>query len=145
MNGNERSAKSWVLQAVRDRESARKNFELNIYEVSCFLCEQAVQKLLKGFLILKGERHVLLHSTYLLAQRCADYEPRFEAIYDACRRLDIFYTPSRYPDALGGSAPWQVFGEQEARQAIAAVDAVFSEIADRLPEDWANGPNKAGR
>ena len=120
MNGNERSARSWVSQAVRDLESAKKNLELGVHEVCCFLCEQAVQKLLKGFLILKGERRVLVRSTYLLAQRCAEYEPRLASTYDACRRLDIFYTPSRYPDALGGSAPWQVFGKPEANDGLAA-------------------------
>lgn len=136
MNGNERSARSWVSQAVRDLESAKKNFELGVHEVCCFLCEQAVQKLLKGFLILKGERRVLVHSTYLLAQRCAEYEPRFAPIYDACRRLDIFYTPSRYPDALGGSAPWQVFGEPQANDALAAAKSVFDAVGNLFPEEW---------
>jgi HEPN domain-containing protein len=136
MNGNERSARSWVLQAVRDLESAEKNLKIGVHEVCCFLCEQAVQKILKAFLILKGERGVLIHSTYSLAQRCAEYEPRFQSTYDACRCLDIFYTPSRYPDALGGSAPWQVFGEKEANEGLSAARSVFKTIVDLFPKDW---------
>lgn len=144
MNANERLAKPWVSQAARDLQTARKNFELHIYEVCCFLCEQVVQKLLKAYLLLKGERRILTRSTFLLAQMSAEYEPHFASTYDACRRLDIFYTPSRYPDALGGSAPWQTFGEVEATEALAAAKSVFESVGELFPEEWLKTAEERG-
>ena len=39
----------WWKQSLKDLESAKKNFSIDEYYVSAFLCQQAVEKALKSF------------------------------------------------------------------------------------------------
>lgn len=41
----------WVRQADRDLENAKKNLDIEAYDVSLILCEQAAEKILKALYI----------------------------------------------------------------------------------------------
>jgi HEPN domain-containing protein len=50
MNNNEREAIRWYLQGTKDSKSAERNARAGDFEVSCFLFQQAAEKILKAFL-----------------------------------------------------------------------------------------------
>lgn len=61
MKRSREESQRWFKQSEYDFEAARRNFEQKIYSYACFIAEQAAQKALKSFLILKGERYVWEH------------------------------------------------------------------------------------
>lgn len=72
---------------------------------------QAAEKILKAFLYLRGENPVL----------------------DACRDLDVFYVPTRYPNGIPDGAPFEYFRLQHAEKACRAFDEVHAAAAtDRI-------------
>lgn len=125
MNAGEAEAIRWYLQGTKDAKSAEKNARAGDFEVSCFLFQQAAEKILKGFLYLKGERTLTGHSVLKLAQRCAAFDPKFQALNDPCVQLDVLYLPTRYPFALPGGAPYEFFTLAHAQKALDSYQALY--------------------
>jgi HEPN domain-containing protein len=132
MNAAEREAIRWYLQGAKDAKTAEKNARAGDFEVSCFLFQQAAEKLLKGFLILKGERTVTGHSVLKLAQAGAVHAPEFQSLADAAVRLDVLYLPTRYPFALPGGAPYEFFTLDHARGALDAYQVVYRAVYEHF-------------
>lgn len=42
-----------IEQAEKDSEVAKKNFNIEEYYISAFLCQQAIEKILKAYFIIK--------------------------------------------------------------------------------------------
>ena len=133
LNNNEKEARRWYRQGARDGETARKNAENRDFEVACFLYQQAAEKILKAFLYARGERAVLGHSTLSLARACMTYAPAFHEILDACRELDIFYIPTRYPNGLPDGAPFEYYTDKHAGRAEAAYRHVHQAVIREHP------------
>jgi HEPN domain-containing protein len=125
MNAGEAEAIRWYLQGAKDSKSAERNARSGDFEVSCFLFQQAAEKILKGFLYLKGERVVLGHSLLKLAQRCQQYAPEFQSLAEQCIQLDVLYLPTRYPFALPGGTPYEFFTLAHAQKALDAFQGVY--------------------
>jgi len=132
MNAGEVEAVRWYLQGAKDAKTAEKNARAGDFEVSCFLFQQAAEKILKGFLILKGERTVLGHSVLKLAQAGATHAPEMQSLADAAVRLDVLYLPTRYPFALPGGAPYEFFTLTHAQQALEAYQTVFRAVYEHF-------------
>lgn len=125
MNNNESEALRWYLQGAKDKASAEKNGRAGDFEVSCFLFQQAAEKLLKAFLLLKGERRLRGHSTHSLRQACEARDVRFSGLKEACLELDPYYLATRYPFTLPGGAPYEFFTLQHAQRAADACEDVY--------------------
>jgi HEPN domain-containing protein len=108
---------AWVEQAQRDLKVARDNVGLGNYELVCFLSQQAAGKALKGFLLLAGRSHQPIHSVSELLKECAQLDPRFEQLRPSAG-LDLYYISTRYPDAVGGGAPYHVFDKDAAEKCL---------------------------
>ncbi len=132
MNAGEAEAIRWYLQGAKDAKTAEKNARAGDFEVSCFLFQQAAEKILKGFLILKGERTVLGHSVLKLAQAGAAHAPELQSLSDAAIRLDVLYLPTRYPFALPGGAPYEFFTLAHAQQALEAYQIVYRAVYEHF-------------
>lgn len=73
------------------------------------------------------------HSTYRLVEECEIHDARFAGLSAACKQLDRFYFPTRYPNGLPGGVPYEFFDETHARAALAALDTVLSLVEELLP------------
>jgi HEPN domain-containing protein len=95
-------AKEWINHAEKDLGSAR--FLINMHpkplEIICFHCQQCAEKLLKGFLVLKGAEIIKTHDLLFLVKKCCEYEKEFSKIEKQCIRLTDFGTNIRYPSSL---------------------------------------------
>jgi HEPN domain-containing protein len=132
MKAGEAEAIRWYLQGAKDAKTAEKNARAGDFEVSCFLFQQAAEKVLKGLLILKGERAAAGHSVLKLVQTCAAHAQEFQSLTDAAIRLDVLYLPTRYPFALPGGAPYEFFNLAHAQQALGAYQTVFRAVYEHF-------------
>jgi HEPN domain-containing protein len=117
MNGNRQEADRWLTQAQHDLRAAVLNRRESFPEIACFLAQQAAEKALRAFLYAQGEQVVTDHAVHLLVRACASYNPAFATLEEACRSLDQYYLPTRYPDSLPGGVPHEVYTDAQAREA----------------------------
>lgn len=109
-----------ILQARRDLENARKNIGIEAYEVTAFLCHQAVEKYLKAAWIQK-KRARPPATRYLRELGAGLRIPKRLA-----RNLSFLnpdYTVARYPDAANG-VPYELYDEATARAKVKAAEEV---------------------
>ena len=91
----------WVERAKKDMVVARSlfyDFHPKQLEICCYQCQQAVEKILKAYLIFKNVAFPFIHDLKKLCLLCADFDDRFDAYIDDCADLTPYATQSRYPD-----------------------------------------------
>ena len=122
-------ARLWLRQGEEDLRAARVLQGSGQYSQACFLAQQAGEKALKA-LLAADDRDLRTHSlTGLLRELGEEIEERWRV---TARQLDKLYAPTRYPDALGGEAPMDVFGPEDAEAAIGAVEPLLSWVKGEL-------------
>lgn len=62
-----------------------------------FHCQQAVEKYLKGYLILKSGNYPKIHDLPLLLELCYHFEIGFKKFLHNCETLSNLYLEERYP------------------------------------------------
>ena len=115
-----KEAERLFLQARRDLANARKIIGIQGYEVTAFLCHQAVEKYLKGAWIQKKRaRPPATHYLRELGQglRIPNRLLRHLAF------LNPDYTVTRYPDAANG-VPYELYDEATARAKVKAAEEI---------------------
>lgn len=133
MSRNREEAQRWFSQAQYDLQAAHVNERNGIYAWACFLCQQSAEKALKAFLYAHGEGPVIGHSSFRLAQECATFDPEFTSIERACKKLDGYYIPTRYPNGLPGGVPHEIYDADDAAEALEAATSVLSLITSKNP------------
>jgi HEPN domain-containing protein len=119
-------ARRWLRQALHDRDAARLNREHGFHEHACFVAQQSAERALKAFLYARGQGPLLGHSTLELSREAAALERAFEGLSEACRRLDQFYIPTRYPNGLPAGVPHDFYDRALADRAVSDMDAVIA-------------------
>lgn len=123
----------WLFFADSDTKLAQKALEERIYHLVCFHAQQAAEKLLKAVLVAHGELPPKTHALRELYLRVVKYIPEIEEHFSAFKRFDRYYMPTRYPDVLPGSLPEGLPGEEDAKQALADVEALSHLLRPLLP------------
>ena len=100
MNLND--AALWFFKADADFDAAKilDGAYQKHTEIICYLCAQAAEKYLKGYLVYQGHKIENTHNLPYLNMNCATYDPQFEAIKTECGILNKFNNNIRYPDGL---------------------------------------------
>lgn len=127
-------AMRWLEQAEHDLDAAKKNLEiLKFYSDTCFLAEQAAQKALKAFLYFKGKRYVPIHSVVALVEAILEYDKEFEPLIKYGRKLDQYYIPTRYPDALASPAvPFETYTKEQAEEALKYAEEILKLVKGKI-------------
>lgn len=120
----------WMEFARQDLKMAELALSEGIYNQVCFHSQQCVEKCIKGLLASQDKATPRTHSIVdLLGMLPSD---SFRNLRDELSQLDIFYIPTRYPDALPGSLADGLPGKEDAEEAIAAArscwDALWTEL-----------------
>jgi HEPN domain-containing protein len=95
--------RQWLELADNDLTLASfsaKNMWPVPYEIICFHCQQAVEKLLKWFLVLHDMEPPKIHDLEELEKLCETIMPEFFEIYEKCTFLSGFAVQSRYPNEI---------------------------------------------
>lgn len=118
----------WLEQAANDLEFARHAMRGRFFHQVCFTSQQCAEKALKALLFAGGARSVIGHSVVGLLARAVEEHPGLESLRDLAAELDLFYLPTRYPDALVEGAPYRAFTQAQAERALEAADRVLAEV-----------------
>lgn len=112
------SGDRWLEFARQDLQMAELAMNEGIYNQVCFHSQQCVEKCIKGLMTDLGKTPPRTHSIVdLLGQLPLDC---LQHLREELAQLDIFYIPTRYPDALPGSLADGSPGKEDAEEAIAA-------------------------
>jgi HEPN domain-containing protein len=111
-------AERWLAQARSELAFARVGVREGFHAQACFHCQQSAEMALKALHYLAGARLVVGHSLVELLAPLLDRYPSLAALRRAAARLDQFYIPTRYPNGLPGGVPAEVFGPEQAEDAL---------------------------
>ena len=92
------SLDDWIESSLNDLNRAQMCLKMNDFECTCFYSQQAVEKILKAYLLKYGN-FLKTHSLVKLAQRCSNYGLDLSNFVQELKNLEIHYSAARYPNA----------------------------------------------
>lgn len=119
----------WFEIASTDLNTAKHLFETmrpRPLEIICYHCQQAAEKALKGFLIDQEAEPPRIHDLGKLCALCAEYDPDFTLLLDACQELTDYATAARYPSRVE-------IEEQDAVSALDHAEKIYTFSFDLIP------------
>jgi len=111
------TAKLWLGFAREDLRVAEMALKEGIFNQVCFHAQQCVEKCLKALIEYRGRVPPRTHSIADLLT-ALDERDRRSVPAQELLRLDRFYIPTRYPDALPGSLPEGLPRQVDAEHAL---------------------------
>ena len=122
----------WLRVAERDRRMALAAMASDppLHDGAAFHCQQAVEKLMKGFLTLAGKRGGKTHSLEQLGARAQLSFPDIADLVTLARDWTKWATVYRYPDEAPPPEP----SEAELRAALDVIDALAARLRAASPE-----------
>ena len=129
MNPKLDEVREWLKKASNDFSSARILIRHRppVLDTACFHCQQAVEKVLKAFLVWKVVRFEKVHSLIYLLDLCETMEPGFVVLRERVETLAPFAVEMRYP----GEATEISYGD--AMSAVATTETVWNFVLNLLP------------
>ncbi len=103
-----------------------------IYNQTCFHSQQGVEKTLKGFLRAHDGSVPRTHFLDDLLNLCIEIDGNFSKLKEKCLKLDKYYIPTRYPDALPGTLPEGLPEEKDAQEALSFLQEIMKFVRGRL-------------
>jgi HEPN domain-containing protein len=122
-----REVMRWVEKADHDQAGAEAAIERTppVTDVAAFHCQQAVEKLLKAYLVYCEEPFEKTHDLVELTAICAQRDVEFETLKDQVRPLTPYAVRFRYPGPADPSV-------EEVKEALQVVAEVRKFVAGRL-------------
>jgi len=97
-SGDSRYYYDWLDHAGEDMIGARLLLEDDrCYNLAAFHCQQAIEKALKSYILLKSGRPVDGHNLTWLCKQARRYDNRFAEWLDESAALNRCYIETRYP------------------------------------------------
>jgi HEPN domain-containing protein len=117
----------WFTRGEHDFRSARIVFDMNgPLATIAILVQQAVEKYLKGFLLINGWKLLKTHDLELLTTEAKDYDIRFDRFLHFARIVSGYYFEDRYPPGPPGDYTRDEIGEilDEAKDLIELITSL---------------------
>jgi HEPN domain-containing protein len=110
----ENRAHDWFAQARNDWDWGRHSASSGFHAQACFIAQQVAEKALQAIAYTRGATFVRGHS---VAAVCAELSIN-DDLAAAAHRLDQYYIPTRYPNALPAGAPFQAYGADQSEESL---------------------------
>jgi HEPN domain-containing protein len=119
---------AWFRKAEHDLLSAANNMAAaeTPWDQVCFNAQQAAEKYLKGFIVLRGGVPPKTHDLVALLSLCAASAAELSQFEEDCRTLSRLGWTSRYPDTPN-------VDEADGRAAVALSRRIVDAIRHRIP------------
>ena len=127
-------ADDWLAQGEHDLQHARHALEDGDYDWACFAAHQAAEKSLKA-LLLKSGGEGWGHSLLKLLKELSDQQPVSPEVFEAARRLDRHYIPTRYPNGFDWGSPKDYYALEDAERAIEDARVLYDFCAQSFRAD----------
>ncbi len=120
---------SWVRKADSDLLNISNNMAAATvpWDTVCFHAQQAVEKLLKAWLVAHAQAPRRTHDLVTLLADCVAVDPVLEPLEPDCRRLTNYAIQSRYPDDV-----FEI-GEADGRRVVEEAQRLCQLIRASLP------------
>ena len=93
-----KQAWEWFERGRRDLETAQLLYDERGYADSiAYHIQQALEKYLKGYLVLHGKKPPKIHELDALINHIADFDDDFNGFLDICEKASKYYLEDRYP------------------------------------------------
>jgi len=123
-------ASVWFRQAQGEYKWAQDAFDSGNWALVCYLSQQTSEKALKALAFSQGVQQVRSHSAYEIAQSLKINGE----LAEAARILDQYYMTTRYPDALPGGAPCDMFVRSQAEDALRLANLFIRRVHAELDD-----------
>lgn len=129
MSGPESNYSTWLAKAENDFLNIENNLRAGRvpWDTVCFHAQQAAEKLLKAFLVFRGQTPARTHDLVVLLARCVEFDERLSVLEEDCRKLTVYAVGSRYPDDLFEP------NREDALEVIEAAKRVRDQVLKCLP------------
>ena len=126
-------ARAWLLKAFSDLDTARQIGGLpdGHLDAGIYHCQQAVEKALKGFLVLHGKPFEKIHDLGKILEQAILVNAAFEKFADAADTLTPYSVAYRYPDEQGILEP----SREEFDEALQHAQAIYDFVVNLLPAE----------
>jgi len=119
-----RQAEEWFERGRRDIETAQLVFDQRGHTESVvFHIQQAIEKYLKGYLVLNGRRPPKTHELDALLQHIASFDESLGAFLELCEKASRYYIDGRYPPGPPAAYEYEEV-EADLREAIELISQV---------------------
>ena len=124
-------SRAWLLKAFSDLDTARQIGGLpdGHLDAGIYHCQQAVEKTLKGFLVLHGKPFEKIHDLGKILEQAILVNAAFEKFADAADTLTPYSVAYRYPDEQGVLEP----SREEFDEALQHASAIHDFVVNLLP------------
>lgn len=120
--------KNLIEQGEKDFEVAKKNFDIEEYYVSAFLCQQSIEKILKAYFAIKnGKSAGATHSLIYLAKETQIPKD----FYDFLGSLTPEFITTRYPD-VAGDAPYRLYHKEKIKVYLIKSEELIKWIKNQI-------------
>lgn len=126
------AAEHWLKFVIDDLRAAEILLREAIFNMVCFHSQQAVEKSLKSFLRHHNQNIPFIHILEELCKRCEKIDSTFSSLLDDCMALDIFYQPTRYPEAPTGSLPEGMPNQEQAEATLQKAKSIFAFVRQKI-------------
>lgn len=123
---------NWFTFAEEDLKMTEAALREQLYNQVCFHSQQGVEKTLKGFLRSHAQGLPKTHLLQELLTLCIQIDPDFKSLKSDCAKLDDYYIPTRYPDALPGIFPEGLPNENDASESLLTLQKIMNLVASKI-------------
>ncbi|MDN5347181.1 MAG: hypothetical protein PWP65_745 [Clostridia bacterium] len=118
MTARQQEYEAWLKYADDDLKAAEELIKAELYNLACFHSHQAAEKYLKAFLVKHRINPPRIHKLPTLLSLCQQVVGELEELKQDALMLDMYYIPTRYPNAPVGSLPEGLPNEVDAKKAF---------------------------
>jgi HEPN domain-containing protein len=124
MNIAETVVGEWITSAKDDMTMALLGAQVPVIASTCYHCGQAVEKILKAYIIAEENTLTKTHDLIVLLENCEKHSPDFGKFKKQCAKITAFST-IRYPPSMNVT-------EQKMEQTIENANEILSFTISKL-------------
>ncbi len=126
------SPTNWLAFAKDDLTAAHVLMARELFHLTCFHAQQAVEKTLKACIIHHEATAPKTHALLELYERLVSRVPEIHKYRGGLEALDQYYIPTRYPDALPGFLPEGLPNKKDAEEAISIASELLALVREHI-------------
>ena len=123
-----KEAERWLRQAEHELRAGETLSRTGFYAEAWFMAQQAAEMALKALMYFQGARFVREHSLTEILKQLVHNFPNLGQFQASAGRLDQYYLTPRYPNAVPGGAPFELFTDAQAKEAVEMASKIVGAV-----------------
>ncbi|MGI1689953.1 HEPN domain-containing protein [Thermoanaerobacter uzonensis] len=132
MTNGQAEYKQWLEYADSDYKAAAELLKTDLHNIVCFHAQQTIEKFLKAYLVLNGINPPKINSIILIVNLCMKFSENFAKFKNDAKIIDMFYIPSRYPNAPLGGLPDGIPSKNDAQKAFEIAQKIRDFVLEQI-------------